>query len=67
MNTEPRYPMKRRDFLVQSGLASLVPGIDRVRASAACAAQPVILLAQEKDYFDARGAEEAFDRTATGR
>lgn len=37
-------------------------GLDHSDFIAAMAPKPVILLAKEKDYFDARGAEEAFAR-----
>jgi dienelactone hydrolase len=37
-------------------------GLDHSDFLAALAPKPVILLAKEKDYFDARGAEEAYSR-----
>lgn len=37
-------------------------GLDHSDFLAALAPKPVIILAKEKDYFDARGAEEAFAR-----
>lgn len=37
-------------------------GLDHADFLAALAPRPVIVLAKEKDYFDARGAEEAFRR-----
>jgi cephalosporin-C deacetylase-like acetyl esterase len=37
-------------------------GLDHADFLAALAPKPVILLAQEKDFFDARGSEEAFAR-----
>lgn len=40
----------------------LAAGLDHDDFIAAMAPKPVILLAKEKDYFDARGAEEAFQR-----
>jgi dienelactone hydrolase len=41
---------------------ALALGLDHADFLAALAPKPVILLAQEKDYFDARGTEEAFGR-----
>jgi dienelactone hydrolase len=41
---------------------ALALGLDHADFLAALAPKPVILLAQEKDFFDARGAEEAFAR-----
>jgi hypothetical protein len=41
---------------------ALAFGLDHADFLAALAPKPVIILAQEKDYFDARGAEEAFRR-----
>jgi dienelactone hydrolase len=40
----------------------LAAGLDHADFLAALAPKPVIILAKEKDYFDARGAEEAFAR-----
>jgi dienelactone hydrolase len=40
----------------------LAAGLDHDDFIAALAPKPVIILAKEKDYFDARGAEEAFQR-----
>jgi dienelactone hydrolase len=40
----------------------LAAGLDHDDFIAALAPKPVILLAKEKDYFDARGAEEAYQR-----
>ena len=37
-------------------------GLDHDDFLAAMAPKPVIILAKERDYFDVRGAEEAFDR-----
>lgn len=37
-------------------------GLDHADFLAALAPKPVIILAQEKDYFDARGSEESFAR-----
>jgi dienelactone hydrolase len=37
-------------------------GLDHADFLAALAPKPVIILAQEKDYFDARGSEEAYGR-----
>ena len=37
-------------------------GLDHCDFLAALAPKPIVILAQEKDYFDARGAEEAFQR-----
>jgi hypothetical protein len=37
-------------------------GLDHSDFLAAMAPRPVIILAQERDYFDARGAQEAFQR-----
>ncbi len=41
---------------------SLALGLDHDDYLAAMAPRPLIILAQEKDYFDARGAEESFAR-----
>ncbi|MBM3859537.1 MAG: hypothetical protein FJ395_07805 [Verrucomicrobia bacterium] len=41
---------------------ALALGLDHSDFLAALAPKPVLILAQEKDYFDARGAEEALDR-----
>jgi cephalosporin-C deacetylase-like acetyl esterase len=41
---------------------ALALGLDHADFLAALAPKPVIVLAKEKDYFDARGAEEAFRR-----
>jgi hypothetical protein len=41
---------------------ALALGLDHADFLTALAPKPVIILAQEKDYFDARGAEEAFGR-----
>lgn len=41
---------------------ALALGLDHSDFIAAMAPKPVILLAKEKDYFDARGAEEAYQR-----
>jgi dienelactone hydrolase len=41
---------------------ALALGLDHADFLAALAPKPVLIVAQEKDYFDARGAEEAFDR-----
>jgi cephalosporin-C deacetylase-like acetyl esterase len=40
----------------------LALGLDHADFLAALAPKPVIILAKERDYFDARGAEEAFAR-----
>jgi len=37
-------------------------GLDHCDFLAALAPKPIVIVAQEKDYFDARGAEEAFGR-----
>src|SRR6476620_3235547 len=37
-------------------------GLDHSDFLAAMAPKPVIILAQERDYFDARGAQEAYQR-----
>ncbi|MBL8798982.1 MAG: prolyl oligopeptidase family serine peptidase [Planctomycetia bacterium] len=37
-------------------------GLDHADFLAALAPKPVVILAQERDYFDARGAEEAYGR-----
>jgi dienelactone hydrolase len=41
---------------------ALALGLDHADFLAALAPKPVLILAQEKDYFDARGAEEAYAR-----
>ena len=41
---------------------ALALGLDHSDFLAAMAPKPVIILAKEKDYFDARGAEEAYQR-----
>lgn len=41
---------------------ALALGLDHANFLAVMAPKPVIVLAKEKDYFDARGAEEAFRR-----
>jgi dienelactone hydrolase len=41
---------------------ALALGLDHSDFLAAMAPKPVIIIAQEKDYFDARGAEEAYRR-----
>jgi len=41
---------------------ALALGLDHSDFLAAMAPKPVIILAKEKDYFDARGAEEAYHR-----
>jgi dienelactone hydrolase len=41
---------------------ALALGLDHADFLAALAPKPVIILAQERDYFDARGAEEAYGR-----
>ena len=41
---------------------ALFLGLDHADFLAAMAPKPVMVLAQEKDYFDARGAEEAYGR-----
>ncbi|HXK58600.1 MAG TPA: hypothetical protein PLP42_01780 [Acidobacteriota bacterium] len=41
---------------------ALALGLDHSDFIAALAPKPVILLGQEKDYFDARGLEESFGR-----
>jgi len=41
---------------------ALALGLDHADFIAAMAPKPVILLGQEKDYFDARGLEEAYQR-----
>jgi dienelactone hydrolase len=41
---------------------ALALGLDHSDFLAAMAPKPVIILAKEKDYFDARGAEEAYSR-----
>jgi dienelactone hydrolase len=40
---------------------ALALGLDHADFLAALAPRPVIILAKEKDYFDARGAEEAYE------
>lgn len=40
----------------------LALGLDHADFLAAMAPKPIIILAKEKDYFDARGAEEAYHR-----
>jgi dienelactone hydrolase len=40
----------------------LAAGLDHDDFLAAMAPKPLIILAQEKDYFDARGVEEAYER-----
>ena len=41
---------------------ALALGLDHSDFLASLAPKPIIILAKEKDYFDARGAEEAYDR-----
>jgi len=41
---------------------ALALGLDHSDFLAAMASKPIIILAKEKDYFDARGAEEAYRR-----
>jgi dienelactone hydrolase len=41
---------------------ALALGLDHADFLAAMAPKPVIIISQEKDYFDARGAEEAYGR-----
>jgi len=41
---------------------ALALGLDHADFLAALAPKPIIILAKEKDYFDARGSEEAYDR-----
>jgi cephalosporin-C deacetylase-like acetyl esterase len=41
---------------------ALALGLDHADFLAALAPKPIIIMAQEKDYFDARGAEEAYRR-----
>ena len=41
---------------------ALALGLDHADFLAALAPKPVIILAKEKDYFDVRGAEEAYER-----
>ena len=41
---------------------ALALGLDHSDFLAAIAPKPVIILAKEKDYFDVRGSEEAYDR-----
>lgn len=41
---------------------ALALGLDHSDFLAAMAPKPVIILAQEKDYFDVRGTEQAYDR-----
>ncbi len=41
---------------------ALALGLDHSDFLAAMAPRPVVILAEEKDYFDIRGAEEAFER-----
>jgi dienelactone hydrolase len=41
---------------------ALALGLDHSDFLAAMAPKPVVIIAQEKDYFDARGAEEAYRR-----
>lgn len=41
---------------------ALALGLDHSDFIAAMAPKPVVILAKEKDYFDARGAEEAYNR-----
>ncbi|HXK59949.1 MAG TPA: acetylxylan esterase [Acidobacteriota bacterium] len=43
---------------------ALALGLDHEDFVAAMAPKPVIILAQEKDYFDVRGTEEAYERLA---
>ncbi len=43
---------------------ALALGLDHSDFLAAMAPKPVIILAKEKDYFDARGAEESYQRLA---
>jgi len=44
---------------------ALALGLDHEDFIAAMAPRPVIILAKEKDYFDARGSEEAYERLKT--
>ena len=41
---------------------ALALGLDHVDFFAAMAPKPVVIMAQEKDFFDVRGAEDAYDR-----
>ncbi len=46
----------------QYPLRALAMGLDHDDFLAALAPKPIVILAQEKDFFDARAAEEAYDR-----
>ena len=46
----------------QYPLRALAMGLDHDDFLAALAPKPIVILAQEKDYFDARAVEEAYDR-----
>jgi len=57
-NTENELPADTE----QCPPLALALGLDHSDFLAAMAPRPVIILAKEKDYFDARGAEEAYRR-----
>jgi dienelactone hydrolase len=57
-NTENELPADTE----QCPPKALALGLDHSDFLAAMAPKPVIILAKEKDYFDARGAEEAYNR-----
>ena len=57
-NTENELPADTE----QCPPMALALGLDHSDFIAAMAPKPVVLLAKEKDYFDARGAEEAYAR-----
>lgn len=57
-NLENELPQDIEQYVPQM----LAAGLDHDDFIAAMAPKPVIILAKEKDYFDARGAEEAFQR-----
>ncbi len=57
-NTENELPADTE----QCPPRALALGLDHSDFIAAMAPKPVVLLAKEKDYFDARGAEEAYRR-----
>lgn len=57
-NVENELPQDIEQYVPRA----LALGLDHDDFIAAMAPKPVILLAKEKDYFDVRGAEEAFQR-----
>ncbi|MFN0121177.1 MAG: alpha/beta hydrolase family protein [Blastocatellia bacterium] len=57
-NLENELPQDNEQY-VHGALAA---GLDHDDFLAALAPKPLIILAKEKDYFDARGAEEAYQR-----